>query len=353
MMPKKGLSLGRGRGKAWLGLLGAALPALFVLALSLGSVPIGPGKVLRLLAEAFPGLGRRLPWPYDPLAAKIVLALRLPRVLLSALAGMALALAGLIFQGVFRNPMADPYVLGTSAGAALGAAAAYALGAEQGFPGLGGVTLAALAGAILATGLAFSLARTGRGISLFVLLLNGLALSFLLSSALALLMIFRRHDAQYVMAWLMGSLSASRWPQVFLILPCLAGGFVFALARARELNALLLGEERAHHLGLAPGRLQWQLALAASLLVTAAVSTGGIIGFVGLVVPHAARLLCGPDHRILIPLSTLAGGIFLLLADTAARTVLAPLEIPVGIVTALVGAPVFIYLLRRAGVRPR
>lgn len=261
--------------------------------------------------------------------------------------GAALASAGVIFQGLFRNPLADPYVVGTSSGAALGAALAIAFRLDRVVWGLGALPLLSFAGAFLATLVVYGLARMGTRVSLTGFLLAGTVVSAFLTTLTSLIMIFHREEAHQIMFWLMGGMAAGRWNDLRLVFPLVAAGFVVALCFSRELNLILLGEEKAFQLGLNTQRLQIQLILCASLLVAAVVSHSGIIGFVGLIVPHAVRFLTGPDHRALLPVSALAGGILLLAADTLARTLLAPLEIPVGIFTVGLSGPFFLYLLRR------
>ncbi len=320
-----------------------------VAALAVGSAGLGPVKVARILGRAIPGLGAFLPGRVDPVDSQIVIALRLPRVLLSILTGMALGMAGALFQGIFRNPMADPYVLGTSSGAALGATLAYAAGLKAGVPGLSAVSCAAFLGAVIAMALVYGLAGVERNVRPQSLLLSGIAVSYALSALTALIMILRKEEMYRIMLWLMGGFANSRWPHVAAIIPYVLAGAAAAMAMARDLDAVLLGEERARQLGVDTGRLQLRLGVTAGLLVAAAVSVSGAIGFVGLIAPHLVRFMTGPRHRVLLPSAALAGGLMLLLSDLAARTLLSPLEIPVGIITSMLGAPFFLYLLRRKG----
>ena len=331
-------------------LFGGLLLLLFVLmglALAAGPAGISLSTVIRSLAGRLPGLGGLFPGELGTIEQKILFAIRLPRIILSVLAGMALATAGAVYQGLFRNPMADADVLGASSGAALGATIGFAVFSSLRFASLSPISVLAFAGALLATFLVYNLARTGRQVSLTVLLLAGIAVSTLLSSLTSMLMILQGTEMQRIVFWLMGGFSASRWSHVLDIFPFILLGFGAVMLFARDLNLMLLGEEKAHQLGVNIPLLRMVLTFSASLLVAAAVSVSGIIGFAGLVVPHMLRLVTGPDHRFLIPLSALAGGIFLLAADTVARTILAPTELPVGVITALLGAPFFIYLLRK------
>lgn len=336
------------RKNALLGVLGVLLFFLTGLALTLGPARLPLNTVLKAVAGSLPGLAKV--FSGEEVAAierTIIFAIRLPRIFLSVLVGAALALAGTVYQGLFRNPMADPYVLGTSSGAALGATLGFALHSDLQFFSLSTVSLLAFVGALLSTVLVYNLARVGRRVPLTVLLLSGIAVAAFLSAANSLALVLQGSDMQQIVFWLMGGFSTSRWLHVRAILPYMAAGAVCIGVYARDLNILLLGEEKAQQLGVDLRRLQLILTLSASLLVAAAVSVSGIIGFVGLVVPHMMRLLTGPDHRLLLPASALAGGIFLLAADTVARTVLAPTELPVGVITAFLGAPFFIYLLRK------
>ncbi|NLW56735.1 MAG: iron chelate uptake ABC transporter family permease subunit [Firmicutes bacterium] len=328
-------------------LLTLVLVLLCLVALTLGPARVGVAEVLQALTGRLPLLDRIFFGEIDLLNQKILFGLRLPRIILAVLVGAALAVAGVIFQGLFRNPMADPYVLGASSGAAFGATMAAVSGSNLLVFGLGARPLFAFAGALLTTTLVYRLARSGRRYSLTTLLLAGIAVSAFMSALTTLLLFFRQEELGRVLFWTMGGFSYTRWVEVKVILPYLVFGLLLASRFARELNLLLLGEEKAHQLGLEVEKLQRYLLFTASLLVAAAVSVAGTIGFVGLVVPHIMRLLLGPDHRPLLPLSALAGGIFLLVADTLARMLLAPGELPVGILTSFVGGPFFLYLLRK------
>lgn len=316
--------------------------AMVILALVVGSAQLGFFKVARILSEGFLGIKAGEIEPFD---RQIVLDVRLPRIILAIIVGAALSVAGVIYQSLFRNPMADPSVIGTSSGAALGATIAIAAGLNIRISPTATIPLMAFTGAILTTLLVYMLAKTGPRVPMAVLLLAGIAVSTFLSSAISLIMILRRNDMFNIVSWLMGGFTARRWIDIGMIAPYAAIGFLSTLLFGRELNLMLLGEERARQLGLSSHRLQQTMIISASLLVAGAVSVSGIIGFVGLLVPHMVRFLTGPDHKYLLPASALAGGLFLLAADTMARTLLAPLELPVGVVTSLCGVPFFIYLL--------
>jgi iron complex transport system permease protein len=320
------------------------LLAMIGVALVVGSAELGSFKVARIINSAILGSTNGEIETFD---RQIVMEVRLPRIILAIIVGAALSMAGVIYQSLFRNPMAEPSVIGTSSGAALGATLAIATGLNLKIGGLASTPLMAFTGAILATILVYRLAKTGTRVPMAFLLLAGIAVSTFLSSAISLIMILRRDEMYNIVSWLMGGFASRSWMDVVMVTPYVITGFLTAIIFGRELNLMLLGEERARQLGLNSDRLQKYLIIAASLLVAGAVSVSGIIGFVGLLVPHMVRFITGPDHKYLLPVSGLAGGLFLLAADTMARTLLAPLELPVGVVTSLSGVPFFIYLLMK------
>jgi iron complex transport system permease protein len=336
-----------GRGLVF-AVLGLGLGVAGLWAVALGSVSLPLDEVARILAHAVPGLGAAVTpdWPGSHEA--IILSLRLPRVLLAATVGAALAVAGGAFQGLFRNPMADPYVIGVSSGAALGAALAFAAHPSVTLLGLGGVPLAAFAGAIATAFVVYKLSRVGRSVPIGNLLLSGVAVGALLSAMVSLVVVLGRKHLDEIVYWLMGSLAGRGWTHLGVALPYLALGGVTLLLLGRDLNALLLGEEEAAHLGIPVERTKKVILAAGSLLTAAAVATCGVVGFVGLIVPHIVRLLVGPDNRVLLPVSALAGSLLLIVADLVARVAVRPGELPVGVVTAIIGGPFFLYLLRRS-----
>ncbi|PWL42852.1 iron ABC transporter permease [Christensenella sp. MSJ-20] len=272
----------------------------------------------------------------------IIQGLRLPRALLAYLVGACLAVAGALLQGVFINPMADPQILGVSAGAGLGAAVVIAYGA---FLGQIGVGVGAFIGGIVAVLTILFVTRGGR--SAMSLILSGLALTSFLSAISFFIMVLNRNKMDQIMLWTMGGFTAVSWEKVLFLAPVAILGFFIALAFARNLNLISSGEEDAWHLGVDVERVRRSLLLLVAAMTAAAVSVSGMIGFVGLMVPHMVRILAGPDHRGLIPCSFCVGGVFLMLTDTLARVLAAPLEIPVGVITALLGTPFFIYLIKR------
>jgi iron complex transport system permease protein len=276
----------------------------------------------------------------------IVWEMRFGRVLLASLIGAGLAVSGAALQGLFRNPLADPFVVGASHGAALGATLAIISGAQGGVAGFGPVPLAAFGGALLAVALVYGIAKMGGVVPVTALLLAGAALSTFLGAIVSLLMLFNEQNLYTIFAWLLGGLSGRSWSHLWASLPYMVVGIGALWLLARPLDALAFGDETAQSLGLPLGRTRGAIVAAASLTTAAAVAAGGTIGFVGLIAPHTARLLVGADHARLIPTSALVGALLLLLADDVARTILAPLELPVGIVTALLGGPFFLYLLK-------
>lgn len=309
--------------------------------------PIGPGipKKMPVTAVIDILLGNGGKWSGEPYET-IITELRLPRVLLACLVGCALAVAGTVLQGFFRNPMADPYIIGVSSGAGLGAALNIVLGIGKGL-GMLSLPVMAFIGAILTVFLVYNLARVGGKVKPETLLLAGVAVTSFFASTIGLLLYFAGQHTHGLIFWLMGGLWNSNQDAVIISFPIIMIGTVVLCLFARDLNAISLGEEQATYLGIDVRIVVVILLVFSTLIVSVAVAFSGIIGFVGLVIPHMMRILVGPDHKVLLPVSALAGGIFLIWADVFARTVISPTEIPVGIVTAVCGAPFFIYLLRR------
>lgn len=282
----------------------------------------------------------------------IVLQLRLPRVVLAALVGGGLAVAGATFQALLRNPLAEPYVLGISGGASVGAVLALAFGWAA--AGSWVLPMAAFAGSVVAIALVFRVATaTGRAMDVRVLLLAGVVVAAFFSACIAfILSISPARTVQSAVLWIMGSLAGASWQSVSVAATYTLPTILALLALARPLNLLAIGEETAHHLGADVEGVKRTALVVAALVTAAGVAVAGVIGFVGLVVPHAVRMLAGSDHRVLLPLSFLAGAAFLTGADVVARLALAPVEIPIGVVTAFVGVPVFLTLLRRSQRSP-
>ena len=286
-----------------------------------------------------------LPRTWSPTAETIVWDLRLPRALEAAVVGLGLAVAGTTFQGLLRNPLADPYVLGTASGAALGAAIAVLLPVRVEILGFGLLQLLAFVGAIAAVTLVYRLSRVTGGSPLTSLLLTGYALGSLLAAALAMAMYLSGAALRQIFSYLLGSFDNASWSELRGALPIILIASSLILLRSRSLNGLLLGEDAAAHLGVDVRRERAILLGLASLITAAAVSVSGLIGFVGLVIPHLVRMLVGPNARVVLPLAAIGGAILMIVADLVARTLG---EIPVGVITAVIGAPFFLVLLRRA-----
>ncbi len=321
MTPRRKLVIG-------LAVLGVALGLAFVWALVAGHARVPFDE---LLSEKYAPLVR----------------LRAARALLGIIVGAGLAIAGLILQSVLRNPLADPYVLGVSSGAGLGAALAILTGLAA--AGSWVVSGAAFAGAVVSIALVYTLARVGKAVPVYTLLLSGVIVNSVASS----LLIFMAHTAiargkglYSVMWWLLGSLQVFEFWPVAAAGSAVGVGLLVTISCARDLNVLSLGEEPAAHLGIRVERTKKLLFIVSSLVTGAVVATSGLIGFVGLIVPHAVRLVVGPDNKVLVPLSALSGGVFLIICDIVARTVLPAGEVPIGVVTSFLGGPFFLYLLR-------
>ncbi|NJD09524.1 MAG: iron ABC transporter permease [Gemmatimonadetes bacterium] len=319
---------------------------LLLLLLAAGAllVSLAVGASGLSLQQVLAALARR----GDATARTIVWELRLPRAVLALLAGGALALTGAVFQALLRNPLAEPYILGVAGGSAVGAVGAVVLGLAVALPAL--VPVAALAGAGLAILLVFRIAaRTGGALDTRVLLLAGVVAGAFFNAVILLLLTLADVESfRSAVFWMMGSLAGASWRTVLLLVCYLLPATAILLSLARALNAIAVGEETAQHLGVRVERVKLLAYFVASVAVGACVAACGMIGFVGLIVPHTIRLLWGSDHRLLLPASLLGGGAFLLLADTAARTVAPPAELPVGVITAVLGVPIFVALLRRS-----
>jgi iron complex transport system permease protein len=324
----------------------AALSVAFILGLTLGPTRIPVEDSLRVLLSHLPGVD--LDSAVSLSTQNIVWEVRLPRVILAGLVGATLALSGAAYQGVFRNPLADPYLIGVATGAALGATIVITSGVALAWGGISLLPLAAFAGALAAVTVVYGVARTNGSPSTSTLILAGVAVASLTTAITAYLMIRDTTNAGAVLAVVLGGFNTATWAKVAWMLPYVLFGAVVILAHARIVNILALDGEQARFLGIDVDRTNLILLGAASLAAAAAVSVAGIIGFVGLIVPHAVRLIWGPDNRGLMPMCVLLGAAFLILADLVARTADAPTEIPVGIVTAVCGVPFFLYLLRRS-----
>ncbi len=342
--PRIGRSAGiRDRPVLLVGLGVGALVVAIILGVGVGSVGIDPSDTLAILAHRF--LGLDIPKTWSDATETIVVDLRLPRVLTSMLVGCALAVAGATFQGLLRNPLADPYVLGTASGAALGAAIAVLIPVRFVILEFGLIQGLAFIGALASIYAVYKLSRVGGLSPLTSLLLTGYAVGSLLAAGLAMAMYLSGAALRQIFTYLLGSFDAATWPRFLATLPIILIASVAIMLRARSLNGLLLGEQTAAHLGIDVRRERRILLALASLVTAAAVAISGLIGFVGLVVPHVVRLLVGPSARLVLPLSAIGGAALLAYADIIARLAGG---IPVGVVTAILGAPFFLLILRRA-----
>jgi len=329
---------------AVLGGLCLALTVSLVLAVTLGPADISPATAWQIGVHQF--------WP-DVVSAnwpaaheRIVWHIRLPRALLAVLVGATLAVVGTVLQAMVRNPLADPTILGGTSGAAAGAVSVIVLG--WAFAGIYTLPVAAFAGGLIGYGLAFLLAHSAGGLSPLRLVLAGIAVSYLFAALTSMLIFISEQSqtARIALFWMLGALGGARWDQLGLPAILLGAGLVYLLAQARPLNLLLFGDETATSMGVPPDRLRRVLFVVVALLTGTSVALAGGVGFVGLVIPHAARMAVGSDHRRVLPLAALVGALFLLWADVLARLVIQPRELPIGVITALVGAPVFALLLR-------
>ena len=314
-----------------------------LLVLTVGSVTIPFKTVWQILISHLPFINLRINW--SATTDMIITGIRLPRILMAGVAGMALGTAGATYQGLFRNPLADPYLIGVAQGAALGAVVGFIL--PWTFGGNYLIPILAFIGALAAVSVVYLIARVGRKLPITTLILAGVAIGSLLMSVAAYLTMISADKVRSILSWMMGSLSNSSWDQLRIISPYIAIGLVVIFLFARPLNVMQLDEEQAQQLGVHVERTKLILLAAATLITAAAVCFVGTIGFVGIIVPHMVRLIWGPDHRLLLPLSAITGAILLILADTASRTLMSPSEIPVGVITAFLGAPFFLFLLKR------
>jgi len=317
-----------------------------ILSVAIGAVFIPPATVARIILDAIsfqtdPGF-------WSDTMATIVVQLRLPHTILIALAGASLAASGAAYQGLFQNPLADPYLIGVASGAGLGAVLAMSANWPDNLFGFFSIPIAAFVGASLTVIIVYRLARFGNVLSTTNLILAGVAVGSFASALTSFIMLRSDGEVRRAIAWLLGGSTISGWPPVIASLPYIILSLGILIASGHALNVLQFGDEQAQQLGLPIERVKIVIILAASLATATAVSFTGVIGFIGLIVPHLIRILWGPDYRNLVPLSILGGATALLIADLLARTLLAPQEIPIGIITALAGTPFFLWVLRRS-----
>lgn len=318
-----------------------------VISLSLGSANLALSQVWGILLHQLPFLHSLIDSNWPESAEQIILKVRLPRVFLAILVGACLSLAGAGFQGVLRNPLADPYTLGVASGSAVGAAFLILFGYHTILFGKWTIPLVAFVTGLISLLVVLRLANVHGKFKLETIILSGVVVSAFLGSLVSFMVSMSDQVVNEIVFWLMGSLALRGWSFTFVLMPYLAIGIVVLLSYGRTLNLFALGERQAAHLGVNIKRTRLVVLVVSTLITSAAVSIVGTVGFVGLVVPHLVRLIVGPDYRILLPLSVIFGAIYVLWADTIARTLLSPTEIPLGVVTAFLGAPFFAYLLRR------
>lgn len=328
------------------GLLFLILLATIIMGVSIGTVHV---PVMTIIKMIIGGIAQNpIADSIDPMYQKIVMNVRLPRVVLSGIIGASLAIAGAAFQGLLRNPLADPYTLGVSSGASVGAVLTIFFHLSIPFLGLYTLPVFSIVASLLTIVFVLSFARrVDRAMRVETIILTGVIFSSFLGAFISLMIALTGDELREIIGWLLGSVSMRGWDYVGIILPFFVVGAGILMLHARELNAMSFGENQAKHLGVHVERKKMNVLIAGSILTGAAVAVSGTIGFVGLVIPHFVRLLWGPDHRHLLPLSVLAGAAFLILADLVSRTIIAPSELPIGVITALIGAPIFAVILMR------
>ncbi|MBY0095826.1 iron ABC transporter permease [Mesobacillus maritimus] len=315
-----------------------------LMGISIGTVSVPIFDIFRIISANIFHL--QLDESINPMHSNIVMNIRLPRVILAGLVGASLAIAGASFQGLLRNPLADPYTLGVSSGASVGAVITLFFGVSLPFAGLFTLPLLSIIFAFLTIIIVLIFARRiDRGMKVETIILTGIIFSSFLGALISLMIALTGDELRQIIGWLLGSVSMRGWDYIQIILPFFLVGSLLLLINGRELNAMSFGEEKAQHIGVNVQRRKMLVLIAGSILSGAAVAVSGTIGFVGLVIPHLTRLLWGPDHRHLLPLSLLTGSGFLILADLLARTIIAPTELPIGVITSIIGAPVFAIIL--------
>lgn len=316
-----------------------------IVCLNIGFSSIPFDMIFKILFNAIPGVGQY--FDVSILESTLILMVRLPRIVCAGLVGAALAASGTVYQGLFRNPMADPYTIGASAGAALGATASIVLGISIPIIGISSLPFFAFIGCLVTVLFVYTISKVGTKVPVQTLLLSGIAVSIFLSAIVSYLQTIspdKLHQSQF---WLMGSFSYTEWGEVWTAIPFILLGTIAICLFTRDLNLLALGEDEARHLGVDLEKVKKVLLVASAFVTAAAVSISGLIAFIGLIIPHLTRLMIGPDHRVLLPASILMGASFLIVCDSAARIVVSPAELPVGVITALCGGPFFLYLMRR------
>ncbi len=317
---------------------------MIIISIALGTANISFKQAFFALIKPLPFVSEGVKAQVSSAHSLIIYRIRLPRIIMASLVGMGLSVVGVSFQGVFKNPMADPYVLGISSGAALGAAIAIVFKIGESIFSFSMVTIFAFAGALITAFFVYNIARVGNRIPTINLLLSGIAVSFLLSSCLSILMVFNQNKIDKIVFWTLGDFNSANWKQIAVVTPFIFIGVLVIYFFSSDLNLMLTGDEAAKSMGVEVEKVKKIIVIVSSFVVAACVAFSGVIGFVGLLIPHMMRMILGPNHKHLIPFSALGGAMFLLFSDTLARAILPSAELPVGAVTALFGSPYFIIL---------
>jgi iron complex transport system permease protein len=318
-----------------------------ILSISIGYTSIPFSEIIKVFLNHTPILNSMFNFQVVDIHSTLILDVRFPRALCAVLVGAALSISGAAYQGLFRNPMADPYTIGASSGAALGATVAVIIGLSVSFFGIRTIPIFAFIGCLAAVLFVYSISKVGAKVPVQTLLLSGIAVSIFLSAFVSYFQTVYPEETHQSTFWLAGSFSYTEWADVWSVLPFILCGSIVIYFFSRDLNLLALGEDEATHLGVNLEKVKKILLVSSALVTAAAVSISGLIAFVGLIIPHLTRMLISPDQRILIPASALMGGVFLVLCDTLGRVIISPSELPVGIITAICGGPFFLYLMRR------
>lgn len=333
--------------KTWFTILLLIYGVIVILAITVGTADIKTKDIFADIFKFLPSIGEYIHGNEENTHFLIIFKIRLPRIIMASLVGMGLAVVGAVFQSLFKNPMADPHILGISSGASLGAAISIAIVKDNLNQAtcLSLITVFSFIGAAATTTFVYSIAQVRGKVGTTNLLLAGSSVGFLMSALISIIMVFNQKEVNKIVFWMMGSFNASGWMNIFIVAPVVVIGTIILYSFHRDFNLILLGDDNAKNLGVDTEKLKKLIIIVSSMIIAACVSFSGIIGFVGFIVPHIIRILIGPNNKALIPFSALGGAIFLLLSDTIARTIASPAELPVGAITALIGSPYFIYLL--------
>ncbi|NLY21345.1 MAG: iron chelate uptake ABC transporter family permease subunit [Tissierellia bacterium] len=314
----------------------------------IGTADVSLVDITKIVLNKIPIIGKYIDISEIRNSAIVIISnVRLPRIILGAIVGASLGLAGTGFQALFKNPMADPYIIGVSSGAAFGASIGIVLRIDKSFLGMNGIGICAFIGAMVAIFLLMNLGRVNKRLNTNSMLLAGVAIGYMFSAGLSFVMVLNTKDLNKIAIWNLGSLAGKSWSTIMLVLVPFIVSFCIYYYYHRELNIMLLGEEQAKSLGVDIERTKMIILIVGAFLTSMIVANTGVIGFVGLIIPHVTRLIFGVNHKITVPMSTIIGAAFLLMSDTIARTIISPTEIPIGVITGLFGAPFFIFILRK------